>query len=289
MVAANEFSADLHLHSNASDGELSPSELIRFVSSFGVSAVAVTDHDTVLGVQEAVKAGESLQVDVLPGVELSAGGSEEIHLLGYGVRTDNPSACTFFDRLIDERRNRMETMLERLKELQMPIIREDAMSKGVGIDFMGRMNLARAMTRRGYVKTTQEAFTLFLDPGRPAYVPRRRISVPEGIEKLRSFGAVVCLAHPGRLKMNRSTMLMRLPEWMEAGLSGIEAYHSSHNPTDMLFFDRLARRQGLLVTGGSDFHGCGGGTPYVGPMKMWKTVFEDTHALKKRISELISN
>ncbi len=257
MAAAEPFRADLHLHTNASDGALSPEEVMREAAVAGMDVVAVTDHDTVAGTARAVATGTALGMCVLTGIELSVGGDEEIHLIGYGVSPDDGALRAFLDELMEARRERMRTMLERLDEMGMPVLPEEIQAKGGDARFMGRMNLARAMVSRGYVETPSEAFARYLEPGKPAYVPRKRLSVPEGISRLRAFCAVVALAHPGRLRMDRLMFLHRLPGWMEAGLSGIEAYHPSHSAADKLYYDRLAREKGLLVTGGSDFHGRG--------------------------------
>ncbi len=271
-----EFLADLHLHTAASDGALPPGRMMRAAADAGMRVVAVTDHDTSAGVAEAIRAGEALGLTVLSGIELSAGGSDEIHLLGYGFRPDNPKLDAFLISQQAERRERMYRMLEKLTALGMPVPPEETGDPD-GL-FMGRMNLAHAMAARGYVPSARAAFDGYLNPGGPAYVPRRRIEVPRGIELLRSFGAVVSLAHPGRLRMDETALLARLPGWIEAGLSAVEAYHASHDAASAIRFDRMARKRGLLVTGGSDCHGREGVS--IGcHMREWRTAEEDVRAL----------
>jgi len=186
------------------------------------------------------------------------------------------------EALLFERGQRILVMLEKLRRMGLDIAPSDI---GTGsAAFMGRMNLARAMVEKGYVATVQEAFVRYLQPGKPAYVPRRRMEASEGIRRLRSFGAVVSLAHPGRLSMDALTLRALLPGWIEAGLEAVEAYHPSHAPADALSFDRLARSLGLLVTGGSDSHGRGGeGAQVGGHLAPWKTMKEDVCALKRRM------
>ncbi|MCL1964096.1 MAG: phosphoesterase, partial [Firmicutes bacterium] len=148
------------------------------------------------------------------------------------------------------------------------------------------MNLARAMVAKGYAASVREAFDRFLRPGKPAYIPRKHIETVRGVEMLRSFGAVVCLAHPGRLAMDRFSLVQRLPGWIEAGLNGLEAYHASHAEADALWFDRTARSRGLLVTGGSDCHGPSPGGSRIGDhLDRWRTVREDVRDLIGQIEQ----
>lgn len=279
-MATTDFAADLHLHSTASDGVITPEAVIRLAKDAGMDAVAVTDHDTVSGVARAVAAAGAASLNVLTGLELTAGGDEEIHLLAYGIDPADAKLLAFLDSQLAERRARMHLILEKLAALGMPVDPEETADPAGR--FMGRMNLAFAMVARGYVPTVRAAFDQYLNRGRPAYVPRRRIEVPRGVEILRGFGAVVSLAHPGRLKIDESAVLSRLPGWIEAGLSGIEAYHASHDEATCLHYDRVARRFGLLVTGGSDCHGREG--VRVGEhLRHWRTVREDYEALAARI------
>ena len=201
--------ADLHLHTTASDGLLTPARMVREARLAGMNIIAITDHDTVSGVREALDAGVREGVRVLPGLELSVGGEEEIHLLAYGVRPEHPGLLALLEGLLVRRQARMEEMLRRLEALGMPVPREEACAPDS--PFMGRMNLARAMTARGYCASPAEAFSRWLNAGRPAYVPKEPIGVPEGVRRLRALGAVVCLAHPGRLRMEESALLARLP------------------------------------------------------------------------------
>lgn len=194
--------ADLHLHTTASDGLLTPARMVREARLAGMNIIAITDHDTVSGVREALDAGVREGVRVLPGLELSVGGEEEIHLLAYGVRPEHPGLLALLEGLLVRRQARMEEMLRRLEALGMPVPREEACAPDS--PFMGRMNLARAMTARGYCASPAEAFSRWLNAGRPAYVPKEPIGVPEGVRRLRALGAVVCLAHPGRLRMEES-------------------------------------------------------------------------------------
>ncbi len=274
--------ADLHLHTSASDGALAPADMVHRAQACGMQIIAITDHDSVDGVPEAQAVASACGMTLLTGLELTAGGEEEVHLLAYGVDPGDKRLKAFLDAQLSERRDRMYMMLEKLSAMQMPV--PAAETGDVSGRFMGRMNLARAMVARGYVGTVREAFDRYLGVGRPAYVPRRRIEVPQGVQVLREAGALVSLAHPGRLKMDEMTLTARLPGWAEAGLGAIEAYHASHNDAAMLRYDRLARRHGLLVTGGSDCHGRDADGAQIGDhLRGWRTVTEDIGALVARL------
>lgn len=242
--------------------------------------IAVTDHDTVAGVREALTEGAAQGIQVLSGIELSVGQGQEIHLLGYGLNPENASLLTFLETQLASRRERSLAMVEKLAA--MGIIIDPAEAQGVDPRFMGRMPLAQALVRRGYADSVRDAFSRYLNADRPAFVPRERVGVAEGIGLLRSFGATVVIAHPGRSGLDdRFTEL--LPEWQEAGLAGIEAYHAQHNAMQRKFYDRIARERGLLVTGGSDSHGVPGGTQIGDNLSAWNTVRGDSEALLARL------
>lgn len=216
--------------------------------------IAITDHDTIKGIEPATQAARQQGglMRVLPGVELSAGGEAEVHLLAYGIPPGHPELTEFLDGQRARRRARLSEMLGRLARMGMPV--EGALPESLE-DSAGRPHIARALVRKGYVASVREAFERYLSQGRAAYVPRETPPVPEAIERLRACGGVVCLAHPGQLAMGWEGFLHCLPVWMEAGLQGLEAHHSAHAAAEAVQMDRLARRKGLLVTGGSDFHG----------------------------------
>lgn len=265
------------MHTTASDGALAPEAVVKAAAQAGMTIISITDHDTIGGVNRALAAGERTGLPMLSGIELSTGETEEVHILGYGVRPGDEALHAFLSAQMVARRERMLTMLDRLRALEKPVEPEDMEAAEDG--FAGRLNLARAMARRGYVASAAEAFARYLSPGKPAYVPRARPTVPAGIEALRRAGSVVSLAHPGRLSMDAHTLGLRLPGWIEAGLQGIEAYHSSHTAAQANAYARLARRQRLLTTGGSDFHGMEGGAQIGCHLRHWRTVKEDVAAL----------
>lgn len=272
---------DLHLHTTASDGAYTPEEMVLRAVRVGMDMIAITDHDTVDGVQSALAAGKKAGIAVVSGIELSAGQGEEVHLLGYALDPGDPALSAFLQAQLRGRQARTLAMLDRLRAMGMPVTPQEASSKGTA--FMGRVNLAYAMVARGYVASANEAFDRYLNPGKPAFVPRERIGVAAGIEALTSFGATVVLAHPGRMRMDRQTLAMLLPEWMEAGLAGLEAHHASHGEADRLYYDRLARKEGLLITGGSDCHGRQDGAQIGDHLRGWRSMNADTEAWIARI------
>lgn len=276
-----EVKPDLHLHTTASDGALRPAEMVRAAAAAGMTVIAVTDHDAVGGVRQAQAAAQDAGLALIPGIELSCGQGEEIHLLGYGLDPEGPALTAFLAAQNDSRAERLAAMVEKLRALGMDVSLADA--NNIDGTFSGRMPLADALVRKGYVRTAKEAFGRFLNPGRPAYVARRRVGVAEGIRALASFGAVPVLAHPGRLQMPDAALSALLPEWMDAGLCGIEAYHASHDAAACAHYDRMARANGLLVTGGSDCHGRSEGAQIGDHLCHWRSAGDDTRALLARL------
>lgn len=280
------FQADLHMHTLASDGKRSPAAMMQIASRLGMSTVAVTDHDTVSGIDEAMAAGTALGLHVIPGLELSTGDHEEIHLLVYGVSSHHQPLQHMLAQSIQDRYDRMIEMLKKLKTMRIIITPEEASNKNS--TFTGRMNLAQAMVSHGYVSSVREAFDKYLGINRPAFVPRKRMQVLDAIEKLKEFQGIVALAHPGRLLMGKHALSVRLPGWVEAGLSALEVYHPSHNYADVQYYRNMAGTHRLFITGGSDCHGrCANGNAQVGDnMRLWYTAREDTEMLVDRIRAL---
>lgn len=242
---------DLHLHSTASDGTLSPAALVERASAAGLAAVALTDHDTMAGVEEARRAGLRCGLEILPGVELSVfDDGREIHLLGYDPLFPE-KINTVLEEMRRERYRRMQQMAARLSRLGFPITGEEIAAEAEPAA-PGRLHLARIMVKRGFCGGIDEAFADYLEPGRPAYVPRE-IPGPETVIKtLHQAGAVPVVAHPG--EAGRA----QLRKLVELGLRGVEVFHPSHSPELIRYYRHQAARMDLLVTGGSDFHGDAG-------------------------------
>jgi len=233
-----------------------PAALVDLAAEKKLTAIALTDHDTVAGVPEALARGAEKSVEVIPGVEIGvqwdAGGA--MHLLGYYVRPDDPQLRARLEGLRIQRRQRAQRMVTLLNELGVGITfsRVEHMATGESI---GRPHVARALQEAGAVRSPDEAFRRYLSRGRPAYVQRELPGPQEGIAWLKAAGGVAVLAHPGTLRVGRKELERRVEELKGHGLDGIEVFWSGHNRAQQESYRVLAERLGLLVTGGSDFHG----------------------------------
>jgi predicted metal-dependent phosphoesterase TrpH len=247
---------DLHTHTTHSDGTVSPTQLVELARDLGVSAVAVTDHDIVDGLAVALAAGERLGVEVVPGVELSLEWEDRtLHLLGYffcELPTEELRGALAELRQYRDARN--ARILERLADLGYPV-EPEALARVADGGAVGRPHIGEVMRQRGYVSSIEEAFERFLRKGAPAYVDRRRLTLPEAMRLLRHSGGIASLAHPGIIPVD-AVELERIVRSVAAdGVDGLECYYGSYDGgTERLCLD-LAARAGMVATGGSDFHG----------------------------------
>ena len=244
---------DLHSHTNESDGTLSPADLIAEASRAGVRVLGITDHDTFTGYEKAIVPAREASIDLLCGIELSTKlHGQSVHLLGYFPDAEG-GPVEFREWVRDlqaSRRDRNIRLVARLRELGFDITLEEAEARGRGMT--GRPHFAQIMVEKGYVSNFRQAFDDYLDESAKGYVYRREPALAEAIRRIREAAGVASLAHPVRVNGDLPSLL---PELCEAGLNAIEAYHSDHGPEETQFFLDLARKHGLLVTGGSDFHG----------------------------------
>lgn len=250
---------DLHLHSTCSDGALAPAELVRMAAKVGLTAIAVADHDNVDGVDEALNEGRNCAVEVLPAVELSVvwQGFSDIHLLGYCFDHHHPELCAALAEFRDFRsgRNRqiVERINQRLAEEGRSPIDFDAIRRRAG-GTLGRPHIALELIAQGHVKTKEEAFERYLVP---CNVAKRYFPIAEAIELIQSAGGVTSLAHPVYISRDRQVLKRLFDTFVDFGLEGIEVYSNQATNDDIDWFLGEAHRRGLLVTGGSDFHGGG--------------------------------
>ena len=244
---------DLHSHTNESDGSLSPAELIAEAARAGIRVLGITDHDTFAGYEQALAPARDAGVDLLCGIELSTKlNGQSVHLLGYFPRAEGGLA-DFREWVRDlqaSRRDRNIRLVARLRELGFDITLEEAEARGRGMT--GRPHFAQIMVEKGYVANIRQAFDDYLDESAKGYVYRREPTVAEAVARIRAAGGIASLAHPVRVNGDLQSIL---PSLCESGLNAIEAYHSDHGPRETEFYLAIARRHGLLVTGGSDFHG----------------------------------
>jgi len=241
---------DLHLHSTASDGQYSPSELVAMALERNLLAVAITDHDTTAGIDEALGAARGTRLEVIPGVEISCDvPHEEVHLLGYYLDHHHPALQRKLRAMRDARLQRAKGILAKLATLGFPLPWE-VVAELAGGDSVGRPHIARAMVKMGYVASTDEAFVLYIDRNGPAYVERYEISPLDAVSLIKEARGLPVLAHP--LKVTHF-----LPDLVERGLVGLEVYYNGYSPGDIQGLADLARKFDLIPTGGSDFHGAG--------------------------------
>jgi len=246
---------DLHSHTTASDGSLAPEELVRLAKQQGVTTLAVTDHDTIASLARAMAEGKQVGVEVIPGIEISClYGETELHILGYFIIPDDPRLEPALARYRASREDRNPRIVQRLQELGCALTYAEVKA-AAGTATVGRPHIAQALVRKGYVNSVSEAFDRYLADDAPAYLPRRLPSSAEAIGLLRQVGGIPVLAHPvytSRLKEPFEQVCATLKG---LGLLGIEALYSSHNRQQTERYRSISRNQGLLVTGGSDFHG----------------------------------
>ncbi len=271
---------DLHAHTTASDGTLAPRELVRLAARHHVRVLAVTDHDSTGGVREAMdEARGHGPLEIVPGLEINCDvPGAEIHVLGYCVDWEAPWFQAFLGAQREERRQRVYRITERLAELGMPID-PDAVFALVKEGSAGRPHVAQAMVDRGYVRSVREAFDRYLSRGGPANVPRRRLTPVEAVRVIRRARGVPVLAHPGLADRDEL-----IPELVEAGLQGIEAFYPEHSSAQIAAYRALCARLGLVATGGSDFHGPRvGGVRHPGVQPVPESVWDE---LKRRLAAL---
>jgi predicted metal-dependent phosphoesterase TrpH len=252
---------DLHTHTDESDGTLAPGQLVRAAVELGLEALAITDHDTLAGYDRAAAPARSVGLDLVCGIELgtklrhhSGGRGKAVHVLGYffnGIPTTE--FRVWLGGVQHSRRDRNRRLAARLESLGLPVTLEEV--EKLGRSLAGRPHFARLMVEKGYVSSAQEAFDLYLGESGKAYVERDEPGLAEGIRRIREAGGLPSVAHPIRLARHAGVVERLIGEMRGLGLGAVEAYHSDHSPTDVEQFLNLARRLGLAVTGGTDFHG----------------------------------
>lgn len=250
---------DLHMHTKASDGLLTPADLVRAVLDAGIQVFSVTDHDTVDGLAEVEAHALAARLRCVPGIELCAFWKRvEFHILGYFLDPKGEPLLTFLRTTREARRTRLLAMVSRLWALGIAVDVAEVMALAQDGN-VGRPHLARVLVRQGVVATTDEAFDRYLGLGKVAYVPRPDVTPEDAIRVIHEAGGVTSLAHPGLTNRDDA-----IPDLVSAGLDGMEAYHPKHSPGVARHYRKMADRLRLLVTGGSDFHGPVGQNPGLG-------------------------
>jgi predicted metal-dependent phosphoesterase TrpH len=261
---------DLHTHSTASDGRDSPADVIALADRVNLAAVALTDHDTTAGLAEARAAAESFpDLHFVPGIELSARSPVgTLHILGLGIDENAPELSALTTRLVKARNERNPQIITRLGELGLKIDMSDVLAvisdslESIDKHIVGRMHIAEALRRKGYVHSTGEAFKRYLGDNAPAFIDKERLTAADVIAPIHSAGGVAILAHPVHMSYDNSAQLkMHIRSLADVGLDGLEVVHSDHSDFQTRTYLQLARSLGLAATGGSDYHS--GSKPHI--------------------------
>lgn len=255
-ITKKMYPVDLHVHSNESDGTVTPEELVREAKKTGLSAFALTDHDTTDGIDRAIACGEEEGVEVVPGIELStAYWGKDIHVLGYYMDYHNESFQKQLIKFRNSRNVRNEEMFRRLREFGFEKITEASLLEAFDNAVITRAHIAKFMVDCGYVKSRGEAFQRYIGDNSPCYVERERISPGKAVKLIIEFGGVPVLAHPLLYKLGTEMLDALVVSLKEDGLKGIEAIYSNYNWREQRRLKLLARKHELIFTGGSDYHG----------------------------------
>lgn len=269
--------ADLHLHTNFSDGTFSPEELVANAVKQKLCAIALTDHDTLEGCERAAAACATAGIEFITGSELTAEqDGHEIHILGYFLDAQNEKLLTETAKFQLVRQNRIREMVARLNELNVPLDVDDVF-KLANCRAPGRPHVARALVKAGLIATLDEAFERFLKKDRPAWVPKMKMSAPDAIALIHQAGGLAVMAHPG---LNRADQV--IPALVTAGLDGLECFHTKHPKATAEHYLQMTQQYGLLVTGGSDCHGLNKGRPLIGTVRL---PYHRVEKLKAKVNE----
>lgn len=254
-------SIDLHIHSTASDGTLTPAEIVAHACNLGLAAIALTDHDTVAGIHQILQNGVPPDLFFMTGVELSTAPPSgfacrgSLHLLGYGFQHDDQDIARQLHKLQEARRNRNPQIIAKLQSLGIDIAVAELDAPDVQRQ-TGRPHIAKLLVEKGVVASFNEAFERYLGNDKPAYVDKYRIASHRAVRLIRQAGGIPVLAHPGLIHPTRRWRLADLlAELKSYGLQGLEVYYPEHSENQTREYHDLARRYGLVATGGTDFHG----------------------------------
>jgi len=278
---------DLHLHTTASDGVLSPSEIVRYAKAKGLQAIAITDHDTIDGCEEGLSEGERIGFEVIPGIEISAEYSPgSMHILGFFLDIHHPLLNERLEYLQKARAERNPKMIAKLNQLGMEVTYDEVL-KASGGGQVGRPHFANVLLEKKYVRNFQEAFDRFLKKGAPAYVDKFRFTSKEALHFIHEARGMAVLAHPNTLGVNKYSELEKLIlQLVEEGLQGIEVYYPEHSAVEVAQYKTLADRYSLLSTGGTDYHGIEKNELDIGvgrgEMKLPYSIVENMKALRNR-------
>ena len=246
---------DLHVHSNKSDGSLSPSDLVLEAKKKGLKAFALTDHDTVDGIDEALAASENSGVTVIPGIELSTEyEGKDIHIVGLLIDKEQPAFRDKIQEFVDSRIQRNRKMCQKLTEAGCPLTYEELVEEFPGA-VITRAHYAQILLKKGYTKSLKEAFERYIGDRGPCFIPREKITPEDGVKLILSAKGIPVLAHPLLYGMGKERLQILVDRLKDAGLEAIEAVYCTYSPSEETQMREFAKKNGLLISGGSDFHG----------------------------------
>lgn len=244
---------DFHTHSTCSDGTLTPSELVRHAEKSGLSAFALTDHDSVDGIKEAMSEAEKHNIEFISGIEFSAADETETHIIGLFIDPENETLLSTVKSLKDSRTRRMEDICAKLRGLGFDITHEEVLKTAKG-QFVGRAHIAKYMVEKGYCQTTKECFDKYTGIGKPAYSEKHELTAVQAVKAIKAAGGLAFLAHLNQTGYDLNELETLLSVLKDAGLDGIEGYYPEYTPEQISAYRELALKLGLALSGGSDFH-----------------------------------
>ncbi len=252
---------DLHTHSLCSDGAQTPADVVKTAAAAGLSAIALSDHDCITGVQEAMDAGNALGVEVIPAVELSAQSDTELHILGYFIDIHNKRLQDTMAYALQVRDERQEETCRKLREQGFDITMEEARAEAHGNPVLCRAHFAQIMVRKGYAESVKDAFAKYLSVGCYAYSNRQALTAREAVSLIREAGGIAVAAHLHLIKMPDEPLREYLKSLIPYGLDGIEGYYTDYTPDMQARYQAMAKELGLVISGGTDYHGAN--KPYI--------------------------
>ncbi len=244
---------DLHTHSNKSDGSMFPREVVRHAAECGLAAIALSDHDTVDGVKEAMDEGEKVGVEVVPAIEFSVQSETETHILGYYLDVDHPALAKAMEEVVAIRRVRNEKTCAALNKLGFDVTIDEALAIAPS-GMIGRAHFARILMDKGYTSSVKEGFEKYMSVGKPAYCEVQCMTAKGAIELIHECGGLSYVAHLHLIKLDDDRLEERLKEFIGYGLNGVEGYYTDYTPDMQSRYQAMAKRLGLGISGGTDFH-----------------------------------
>ena len=253
IYMCNKKLIDLHTHTTCSDGSMSPRELVRHAASKGLAAIAVTDHDSVSGVEDAIDEGKKVGVEIVPAIELSVQSETETHILGYDIDIHHPLLKKALDGVMDARHKRTVNTCNKLIALGFDISMDDAYAIAPS-GLIGRAHFARILMEKGYISSVKEGFEKWLGVGKPAYDGTQALTAKEAVTLIKNIGGYAFVAHPHLIRISDEKLRAFLTELKAYGLDGIEGYYNEYTPEMQEKFQSMAKELGLKISGGTDFH-----------------------------------